>query len=377
MSRRNTSLFSDLPAPAVQPAQEPAAEDSLHERPDKRAKLEHNPDLSKPEPAHQEHAPDEVPRSASPADQQHEAAPSEHPGPASQPQQQPGDQVKAALTKIASHISNPSKFQKASGLLRQLLDSGALTKEHRQQLFDTVRAAFKHPEHCTKPTLRKEYMRLMQAIERRDELFRNAERQQLEVYAIYAQLQNELHTDDSFVFNRVLRKVQELLSQLPEASEEDEEAYQQLQDPEAAVAAQQEAARQALEQQEAAARAQEAAEAAAAAAPAADPELDPFGLDSLLDKPKPKPKPAKKPAAAQVVSTAWTPAQLMVMRRQALLECLETARGCYKLPWAATSIELAIENVHKQKQQLCSQQHKQLEEMYRSAAGCCCLLLWC
>ncbi len=337
----------------------------MQERPEKRVKLENDHKINRYQQQHQDDLQATMSGSESPADQQDEEAPSEpHAHSPQQQQQHSGDQIKAALTKIASHISNPSKFQKASGLLRQLLDSGAATKEHRQQLFDTIRAAFQHPESCTESTRRKEYMRLMQAIERRHELFRNAERQQLEVYAIYAHLQNELHTDDSFVFNRVLRKVQELLLQLPEATEEDDAAYEQLQDPEAAAAAQQEAARQAQEQQEAAARAQEAAEAAAAA-PAVDPELDPFGIDSLLEKPKPKP--AKKPAAVQVPITACTPEQLMVMRRQALLACLETARGCYKLPWAATSIELAIENVHKQQQQLCMQQRTQLEGMYRWA----------
>lgn len=70
------------------------------------------------------------------------------PAPAPAPQQQQAgdsqseDQVAAALMRLSAHVSNPSKYLKAAPLLRQLLESGTLTREHRPLVFDAVRAIF-------------------------------------------------------------------------------------------------------------------------------------------------------------------------------------------------------------------------------------------
>jgi hypothetical protein len=53
-----------------------------------------------------------------------------------------GDQVGAALRRLATHIGNPSKFAKAAPLLRQLLEGGTLQPSHRRTAFDAVRAMF-------------------------------------------------------------------------------------------------------------------------------------------------------------------------------------------------------------------------------------------
>jgi len=83
------------------------------------------------------------------------AAPTPAPGAA--------DAVAGALARIASHLGNPAKFVKASGLLRQLVDQGVLTKAHRQPLFAALRAAFADPGRATDPQLRREYSKLARA----------------------------------------------------------------------------------------------------------------------------------------------------------------------------------------------------------------------
>ena len=48
------------------------------------------------------------------------------------------------------------------------------------------------------------------------------------MYGIWAVLRNQLHTDDSFVFNRVVGRIKESVSRLPEATPEDNEALQDI-----------------------------------------------------------------------------------------------------------------------------------------------------
>jgi hypothetical protein len=50
--------------------------------------------------------------------------------------------------------------------------------------FAAVKAAFTHPEHCIDPLLRKDYMRLVKAVNLRSEVFSKRQQAQLEVYNI-------------------------------------------------------------------------------------------------------------------------------------------------------------------------------------------------
>ena len=60
------------------------------------------------------------------------------------------------------------------------------------------------------------------------QIFGSREKAQLDVYGIWAVLRNQLHTDDSFVFNRVVGRIKESVSHLPEATPEDDEALQDI-----------------------------------------------------------------------------------------------------------------------------------------------------
>lgn len=50
--------------------------------------------------------------------------------------------------------------------------------------FAAVKAAFTHPEHCIDPLLRKDYIRLVKAVNLRSEVFSKRQQAQLEVYSI-------------------------------------------------------------------------------------------------------------------------------------------------------------------------------------------------
>ena len=60
------------------------------------------------------------------------------------------------------------------------------------------------------------------------QIFGSREKAQLDVYGIWAVLRNQLHTDDSFVFNRVVGRIKESVSHLPDATPEDDEALQDI-----------------------------------------------------------------------------------------------------------------------------------------------------
>ncbi|KAG2484772.1 hypothetical protein HYH03_016426 [Edaphochlamys debaryana] len=339
-------------------------------------------------------------------------------------------QVTAALHKLASHISNPDKFPKASGLLRQLLEGGALGREHREPLFAAIKAAFSDFDNASEASLRRDYMKLVHCLERRAEpLLSGPQRRHLEVYRVVGFLQNEMHTDDSFVFNKVLARIKEAVVALPPATEADEDAAAELagagpsSDEEDADGADEAGAggrgqrrggkgegggapgsrwgtlEGAVAEPEPAeegqgapgpapkpaeAAAEDAAEAEAPAdvkpEPEADPESDPFGLESLMPAPKrppppppppPKPEPGSAGAAGAGAGSSgagagvWTAAQALVMRRAALLECLITARGFHKTPWARVGVELLVEHYSGHRDRFTGEQQLAIDEMVR------------
>eukprot|EP00198_Chlamydomonas_reinhardtii_P010641 XP_001699978.1 predicted protein [Chlamydomonas reinhardtii] len=341
-------------------------------------------------------------------------------------------QVSAALVKIGGHIANPDKFVKAAGLLRQLIDGGAAGRQHRELLFEVIKAAFSDLDAASDPGLRRDYMRLCHSLDKRQAaepgLFSRPQRAQLEVYRVLGFTQNEMHTDDSFVFNKVLGRIKEAVEALPPADEADEEAQAELQagdDSDSEPGAEEEEAgggsggggnkRPEVKQeqdQEGGAGAAGSDEVPAAVGPDAaapqlpqepeareepgagagseeDVEADPFGLDSLLPAPKKKPAPAPPPpppppAAAQAAAAAarggpgeegagggkgrskvWSAAQCLVMRRQAFVECLITAKSLHKLQWARTSVELLVEHFNKHRDRFTGQQQLAIDEMVR------------
>ncbi|WIA08282.1 hypothetical protein OEZ85_007725 [Tetradesmus obliquus] len=278
--------------------------------------------------------------------QQQQAADADDAPPAPPPAH---DQISAALTKIRHHIGNSSKFSKASQLLRQLLD--AVDKAHRNELFATIKAAFANPEHCIDQLLRKDYVRLAKALSLRAEgVLSRQQRAQLQVYCTWALLRNELFTDDSFAYNKVVGKIKAAVAALADADEEQEAAWNVLHG--LAEQPSSEKPKQQQQQQPAAAVQDEA-------------EADPFGLNDFIAQAEAQAAEAEAAAAAAAAADApsaeeqppqqqqqegapWDAATMEVMRKQALLDCLVAAKEHqHKLAWARTSVELLIETVAK------------------------------
>ena len=56
------------------------------------------------------------------------------------------------------------------------------------------------------------------------QLFSQRQKGQLDVYGLWGVLRGQLLTDDSFVFNKVLKRIRESIEHLSDATEEDEDA---------------------------------------------------------------------------------------------------------------------------------------------------------
>jgi hypothetical protein len=223
---------------------------------------------------------------------------------------------------------------------------------HRNELFATIKAAFANPEHCIDPLLRKDYARLAKALTLRAEgVLSRQQRAQLDVYSIWALLRNEMFTDDSFAYNKVVGKIKAAVAELSDADEEQEAAWNVLHGLEAPAGKSQQQQKQQQQQQQQAAAVQD------------DAEADPFGLNDFIAQAEAQAAEADAAAAAAAAAEApsseqhppqqlegapWDAATLEVMRKQALLDCLVTAKEHqHKLAWARTSVELLIEAVAK------------------------------
>lgn len=307
------SLFSDLPAPHAQSVKQGSAHAGMDgtltsqhgendaslvpgQRPEKRQRT-----VEGPAPAGA--------AAHAPCDAAHADA---GPGTSSS-----DDQVPIALARIASHISNPKKFAKAAGLLRQLIEGGALSKAHRRPLFAAIKAAFADSATVTEPTTRREYTRLIKAVASLPPgVLGRQEVTQMEVYTIRAIHQNELFTDDSFALNKALGKLKEAIKALPDVTEEEEAAAERLLLPSGAPNPSAGAQQQHEGQQP---------------QPAADAEADPFGLDAFLaqqaaeaGEPGEGGGAAGLPVEAAPERLTWDHAEMAVMQAQALLECVQT-----------------------------------------------------
>ncbi|CAI7875269.1 unnamed protein product, partial [Closterium sp. NIES-54] len=104
------------------------------------------------------------------------------------------DKVTLAIAKIATHIGTPTKFKKAAGLARQLLEGGALNNAaasgmNRGAGGMVVGAA---------GDVGGDYAALIGAAVEKKELFSAWQQQQVDVWGLRVVLAHSLRTDDSF-----------------------------------------------------------------------------------------------------------------------------------------------------------------------------------
>lgn len=189
------------------------------------------------------------------------------------------------------------------------------------------------------------------------------------------------------MFNKVIAKIKAAISELPEGDEEQEAAWVQLFPEEAAargISAPQTTITAAAPAAGSSKPLQSPGQRQPAAAAAAE-EADPFGLDAFIAKaeadaaeaeadkaatasvaepgagsapassskadaagPAAAAAPAAGDAAAAKPKLTWDPISCLLMKKQALLSCIETAKAHqHKFAWARTSIEMLIEEVAK------------------------------
>jgi hypothetical protein len=391
-------LFGDLPAPKAAPRPEEGAPEPP-ERPEKRQRVEDEVPAPAAGGSGGGAAGQGVDAGAARGDAPAAPPPQEEAPPHGAPQEpEPAapavaaDQVGPALLRIANHISSAAKFAKAAGLLRQLIGSGALAPTHRAELFAALRAAYADPGRADEPALRREYRRLLNAFANGvpPDVLSPAQGAHLEVYSIWTMQRAELATDDSFAFNKVRGRARACggrrgrrgwnggacaarqrqrgsrarvavergsgpCSVAPRPAPRPMRAPLFPPPPPQAVARLKEdiaALGPTSEAEEAAARglqlpggARVPAVAAGggggaglSAAGGAD-EADPFGLDDFL-KQQEEGQGAAAAAAGAVPAdpdAPWSEAELSVMRRQALLDCVAAAKKLHKLAWARVS----------------------------------------
>ncbi|XP_002979276.2 uncharacterized protein LOC9660724 [Selaginella moellendorffii] len=211
------------------------------------------------------------------------------------------EKVIEALHKIKTHIGNPSKFSKACKLALQLLDAGSVGDDETSTLFfEMLEVAMSPPTKANAAAVRADYQQLFSAVQDKLNSYTPSQQEQIEVWALWAQLGNDFYTDDTFVFSRAAGRLKQLITALPEAVAED--AVES--NPESTADAE---------------------------------EVDPFGLDALLPNKEDK---CKKKAKNETTGGK----NLQRDRREALIECLTIAAKRYKQAWAQTIVDIAAKH---------------------------------
>ncbi|KAG6437553.1 hypothetical protein SASPL_102472 [Salvia splendens] len=220
-------------------------------------------------------------------------------------------QVIEAMQKIASHIRNPSKFNKASKLAIQLIEAGSIKEATSEYFFVVLEAAMAPLTSCNEPSLRADYHALFSAAQDVAECLNKKQQNLLAAWTIRAVWANDLFTDDSFVFSKASGRIKEAISALPVATKEDdiEEAA---------------AFKDVTEKVN--------AEAQLKKEGGVEEESDPFGLDALISNAPAKDEKSKKESSSHSGNEDDEKGRFLKLLRQALLLCLETAAKRYQKP---------------------------------------------
>ncbi|KAH9622575.1 hypothetical protein KSS87_016462 [Heliosperma pusillum] len=247
-----------------------------------------------------------------------------------------------AMKKIASHISNPAKFSKASKLAIQLIQAGSVKSETADHFFAILEAAMLSPTSCNDASIRADYNTLFSAAQDASECLSKKQKNLLAAWDIRAVVANDLHTDDSFVFSKAAVRVKELISSLPVATEEDDAN---------------EAAALESEKEMAKSNVQTNKEVISS------DKSDPFGLDALISS---KPKKDEKAKDNRGKEEAEEMKELLKLRREALINCLEIAAKRYKLPWCQTVIDILVKHANDNISRFTAQQRDAIEKLWVS-----------
>ncbi|XP_024991844.1 uncharacterized protein LOC112525802 isoform X1 [Cynara cardunculus var. scolymus] len=260
-------------------------------------------------------------------------------------------QVVNAMTKIASHISNASKFSKASNLAIQLIQAGSVKPGNSDYFFAILEAAMYSPTTCNNPLVRADYHALFSASQDLSECFTPKQRKHLSVWTIRAVMANDLFTDDSFVFSKACGRIKDAISNLPVATKDDD-------------------------MEEAAALKDESEEHASLnhipESSAKEESSDPFGLDALIPDSSTKDEKVKaklddEATASKIRKEEDEEAKrFLKSEREALILCLEIAAKRYKIPWCQTVIDITVKHAFDNVGRFTSKQRNAIEKLWGS-----------
>ncbi|XP_050382677.1 uncharacterized protein LOC126799507 [Argentina anserina] len=263
-------------------------------------------------------------------------------------------QVIEAMQKIASHIKNPTKFSKASKLAIQLIQAGSVKAETSDYFFYILEAAMTASTSCTDPSIRTDIHALFSAAQDASECLNKKQKNQLTTWTIRAVMANDLLTDDSFMFSKTARQLQEAISNLPVATEDD--------DREEAAALEEEIkttdednlgkdmTSDILDEEDDVT------------------ESDPFGLEAFL-APKAVKKGDRVKGKKAVTLKVWEGEETKIFlksQREALVLCLEIAARRYKTPWCQTVIDILAKHAFDNIRRFTSKQRNAIEKLWAS-----------
>lgn len=278
------------------------------------------------------------------------------------------EQVLAALEKITTHIGTPSKFSKASKLALQLLEAGSVHPSTADHFFEVLKAAMSTPVAAVMPDMHSDYRALFVAAHERSKIFSVAQQEQLRVWLLWADVANELQTDDSYQFSRATGRIRQTIEALPEASLEDENHDSLIVHAEAGCGNVSQPQKE--EEGTPACGSKHTGEKAGDADPFGldSLESDPFGLSALLPKNSKKEERARKKRADEAEQQRVTEERLRLLRerREALIFCLKRAADHYRQTWAQTTIDILVKHAYDFRARFTNSQKKAIESLWDS-----------
>ncbi|XP_072967793.1 uncharacterized protein [Typha angustifolia] len=265
-------------------------------------------------------------------------------------------QIIEAMQKIASHISNPSKFSKASKLALQLIQAGSVKQGTSDHFFAILEAAMSSPSACNEPHLRADYLVFFTSVQDVTEFFNKQQRNMLTTWMLQAVVANELYTDDSFVFSKAAGKIKEAISSLPSTTvDDDDDDY--------------EAAALATDVNKSSGEENKGDASSTVCPPETKIEMsDPFGLDTLLpvNSKKNEKTRGKEVAALNRKAEEKESKRFFMSQRGVLLKCLEIAARRYKLAWTQTVIDILVKHAFDNIERFTSRQRDAIEKLWSS-----------
>ncbi|KAL0299166.1 UNVERIFIED_CONTAM: hypothetical protein Sradi_6576400 [Sesamum radiatum] len=235
-------------------------------------------------------------------------------------------QVIEAMQKIASHIKNPSKFNKASKLAIQLIEAGSIKEATRDHFFAVLEAAMFSLTTCNEPSLRADYHALFSAAE----------------HVAY--------------FSKATGRIKEAISALPVATKDD--------DVEEAAALKED-----MEEVNSEGLVTNGHNSPATLGGHEEEQLDPFGLDALIsDAPKKeeKSKGKKDSLPHNKKDDDEDKRTSLKSQREALICCLEIAAKRYKTPWCQTAVDILAKHAFDNISRFTTRQRDAIEKLWAS-----------